>query len=360
METGPKLIRKNSKVLRKISFGNESRISSKDLWTAVAECPQINQIDLVHVDIQSNDLEAFWEACSKVETLTLLESEAHLEFDGSQATKSLPRFPKLKDLYLGMEDECLGQSQVAVIKNAPNLKSLDWQICQADIFPREGYLQVMSERMCPQLESLTMTTVRPMTDDEIALSIDAMTNTRVLDFGRGRFSDNAYRSLLSRHTATLRVFIAHGCPSLEVLEADGICGSDLVQIEESELSSANPVREERFFQLWDLHQEQAFRQLSRLTRLDELNIKNQSDFRSESLDLRLESRGGSLQRLASLKRLKSFNFTNTIQELSRWEIGWMFKHWPRLSTLEGTFSMDAKKDDKLRDYTNERLRDRQD
>ncbi|KAF9994715.1 hypothetical protein BGZ79_000498 [Entomortierella chlamydospora] len=282
---------------------------------------------------KSNDLEAFWEACSKVETLTLLESEAHLEFDGSQATKSLPRFPKLKDLYLGMEDECLGQSQVAVIKNAPNLKSLDWQICQADIFPREGYLQVMSERMCPQLESLTMTTVRPMTDDEIALSIDAMTNTRVLDFGRGRFSDNAYRSLLSRHTATLRVFIAHGY---------------------------DPVREERFFQLWDLHQEQAFRQLSRLTRLDELNIKNQSDFRSESLDLRLESRGGSLQRLASLKRLKSFNFTNTIQELSRWEIGWMFKHWPRLSTLEGTFSMDAKKDDKLRDYTNERLRDRQD
>ncbi|KAF9347456.1 hypothetical protein BGX26_001045 [Mortierella sp. AD094] len=226
---------------------------------------------------------------------------------------------------MGLEEECSGQSQIAVIKNAPNLKSLDWQISQSQIFPLEGYLQVMSRKMCPQLESLTVASPRTMTDYEIVLTMDAMTDARVLDFGTSEFSDNAYRSLLSRHAATIRVFIFHrygaprssmiqtimsNRPSLEVLDTYWICGDDLVQIDFSEPSDASgliktenivlgedwvclglkslsvefalgPHRD--FFWIGRPSSRSAdlaargFRQLSRLTRLEELNIESQTD-----------------------------------------------------------------------------------
>ncbi|KAF9352517.1 hypothetical protein BGX26_009685 [Mortierella sp. AD094] len=158
------------------------------------------------------------------------------------------------------------------------------------------------------------------------------------------------------------------CPSLEVLDVWTISGTDMVQIAQIqqddgeefetienivfaedwvclglktlsvifELSSrrqdveaSNSADARKLERQRRLEQDYVFQQLSRLTRLEKLDISCQSE-PVPSVDLRMESRGGGLNKLASLNRLELFHFYRTDQKLSKEEIDWMLKHWPKL------------------------------
>ncbi|KAF9999015.1 hypothetical protein BGZ80_010384 [Entomortierella chlamydospora] len=266
--------------------------------------------------------------------------------------------------------------------------------------------------MCPRLQGITVGRYL-MENDDIALTLDAMTDAVELNLGSSYFMEESFRSLMSRHADTIRVIILTrydaptsaavqtimtSCPSLEVIEAWLIRGRDLVRLKrlnqgggigstvttedvvsggdwvclglkslsmefslcryKQDVEQWDPVGAARFAQRVRLEQEYAFQQLSRLTRLEKLNIKSRGNSPIRSFDLRLESNGGGLDKLASLKRLEYFNFIHTVQDLSDLELNWMLDHWPRLQTMIGTFSKDHKKSDALRAYVNLRLRDR--
>ncbi|KAF9343603.1 hypothetical protein BGX26_005478, partial [Mortierella sp. AD094] len=111
---------------------------------------------------------------------------------------------------------------------------------------------------------------------------------------------------------------------------------------------------------WELEQGLAFRQLSRLTRLKRLKIldiipQEEIDY---GLDLKLESRGGGLDKLASLIRLKVFNFNYVVQEMSNKEMDWMLKHWPKLEVMDGTFNRELRESEILYGYASDQLEKR--
>ncbi|KAF9199901.1 hypothetical protein BGZ49_009939 [Haplosporangium sp. Z 27] len=103
-----------------------------------------------------------------------------------------------------------------------------------------------------------------------------------------------------------------------------------------------------------LEQEHAFRQLSRLSRLEVLNISHHSS-NHDTLDVRLESRGGGLEGLASLKSLEQFLFYGTSPDVNEDDINWMVEHWPRLRVMFGRFSYDFVESYILQSYAEEKL-----
>ncbi|KAF9081077.1 hypothetical protein BGX27_005111, partial [Mortierella sp. AM989] len=104
-----------------------------------------------------------------------------------------------------------------------------------------------------------------------------------------------------------------------------------------------------------LEQYHAFRQIGRLTLLQDLHISNQrSNTENErSLDLRLGTNGGGLEGLETLKELKRIEFHNTKQELSKEEVDWMVSQWPSLNCIRGTYHPDNAKDEDLAKYISE-------
>ncbi|KAF9202640.1 hypothetical protein BGZ49_007221 [Haplosporangium sp. Z 27] len=190
--------------------------------------------------------------------------------------------------------------------------------------------------------------------------------------------------------------ILSGCPLLEYFMADVIKGIDLVRIEStdpsnienssvdeilvlgkdwvcrklrflavffdmsSDVSANNQITakdEARLRRRQQLEQEIAFRQISRLTELRTLDFSEHArrDVTAESLRLRLRSRGGELDQLATLKNLEWIQFERTSQEFSEDELDWMVEHWPKLTGVYGTLHADDARNHQLKTYRNAKL-----
>ncbi|KAF9999013.1 hypothetical protein BGZ80_010504 [Entomortierella chlamydospora] len=402
------VIRNNSNNLKTFSLQNEPTLSSRGLWVALADCPNMSHIEVENLIILPEDMDVFWKACSMVETLSIVSTMVTLELNRPEEATPSARFPALQRLKIALSEDSTDETHFAILLNAPNLKSLDWRGKITTLFPIDRYRRMMSQRLLPKLQRLRMSSYQ-LSDQDIALSLDAMTDARELNMRFSIFSDKAYQSLMSRHATTIRVLIFNvanfptsamvqsilsSCFSLEILEARLISGTDLVRIGQVEQDGANgpetteniflgddwvclglksltvnfemtdnsnreelddPIGVERLERQHKLEQVHVFRQLSRLTRLEKVNIRSMHKH-SQSLDLRLESRGGGLDKLASLKRLEWFQFDWTAQELSREEIDWMLEHWPRLRIVIGTYHRDTEKDRGMQEYFGERLR----
>ncbi|KAF9124431.1 hypothetical protein BGW39_008210 [Mortierella sp. 14UC] len=108
------------------------------------------------------------------------------------------------------------------------------------------------------------------------------------------------------------------------------------------LNSKSPDSSVRLEKQRDLEQEHTFRQLSRLTHLEKLqmiNVIEEAPF-LHGVNLKLKARGGRLEDLATLTRLDTINFAGTKQWLEEEEVTWMWEHWPRLMFILGTFNQD--------------------
>lgn len=91
---------------------------------------------------------------------------------------------------------------------------------------------------------------------------------------------------------------------------------------------------------YDLEQEHTFRQLARLTKLENLHMINATGEPPfvQGVNLNLRTKGGRLEDLAPLTKLDTFNFAGTRQLLDEEELNWMWEHWPRLLFIMGTFN----------------------
>ncbi|KAF9999016.1 hypothetical protein BGZ79_007348 [Entomortierella chlamydospora] len=136
------------------------------------------------------------------------------------------------------------------------------------------------------------------------------------------------------------MFLPETFPKLSNLRLVSIRGFDNPRYRnESIIDKGNPEGLARLHRQQQLEQEQAFRQLSRLTRLRGLDISD-PDGRRQSLKFRLKSRGGELDQLESLKRLDWIQFGNAFQDLSENELDWMIGHWPKFVGLHGKYHED--------------------
>ncbi|KAF9344938.1 hypothetical protein BGX26_003732 [Mortierella sp. AD094] len=392
----PQLIRKSSNTLKifKITGDNDSGLSSNDLWRALAECPSIDHIEVYR--IYSEDMDAFWEVASKVEILHLVRSDISFGSDIPNAPTQSARFPRLKHLRMHLRNQ---DYEIAILKNAPNLGRLSWDIFGAAVIPRNIFRQVMTELRLPKLQGLRFG--HELDDEDVALALDAMTDADYLEFSWSYFSHLARRSLISRHAATIQTLIitcrddithceVHDiltdCPSLVTLITGRIYGPSLIQVNKFKADGAegSGVTEEvvlgkdwvclglRHLSLYfepngyaskavqRLEQEHLFRQLSRLTQLESLVLLADEEGDSYIPDLRLESSGGNLDKLTSLKRLETFSFQCTNQMLRKEEIHWMVEHWPSLKSVKGVFQTNDQYDKTLEVYLKEQLDKRKD
>ncbi|KAF9207319.1 hypothetical protein BGZ49_000734 [Haplosporangium sp. Z 27] len=254
------------------------------------------------------------------------------------------------------------------------------------------------------LHSLTLR--HPGLDDgDIATTLTAMTEARKFHVSSSNFLGNSYRALMANHamtiqhldfwncttiTSTMVQGILTGCPSLESLQAKAILGTDLVRIVDDDpkdptaperlilgkdwvclklkrlvvhfdLSSARahidqstPEGKTRFKRQQELEQYHAFRQVSRLTELEALDFRGDATISQgkKCLNLKLRSRGGELEQLASLKKLSHIEFYSTEQDMTEEEIDWMLEHWPKLTIFEGEPQKDRALCQKLINYAN--------
>jgi hypothetical protein len=177
--------------------------------------------------------------------------------------------------------------------------------------------------------------------------------------------------LLDAHDVTGEMVqnILSGCPHLEVFKARQILDTDLVQVKP--IGGTTPWNSQSaeqvvfskdwvclglktlslFFDfntkmmdtapdqsqiLQKIVQDHAFRQLSRLTMLESLNISGNIGDVADSLDLRLQSRGGKLEQLATLTKLKSFQCSSSQKKLmiSQLELDWMESTWGSQHTFK--------------------------
>ncbi|KAF8980516.1 hypothetical protein BGZ46_004093 [Entomortierella lignicola] len=381
---------------------------STALWNSLAQCNALTYLYLRHNTISSHDMKAFWEACSNIDRLTL--DEVNFEVDPvSEAATFLPTvFQSLKKLKLESIGGLSDLNQLGIIRRAPNLNDLIWQP-QSRNFPLDEYRQVMSSQIFMKLQFLKIYH-RDLSDEDIAITLDAMTEAKDLQLC-GHFSMNSYQSLMTNHAETIHSLdirycsstssdmvqgILSGCPLLEYFMADVIKGIDLVRIESTDLSnienssvdeilvlgkdwvcrklkflavffdmscdvSANnqitAKDEVRLRRRQQLEQEIAFRQISRLTELRTLDFSEHArrDVTAESLRLRLRSRGGELDQLATLKNLEWIQFERTSQEFSEDELDWMVEHWPKLTGVYGTLHADDARNHQLKTYRNAKL-----
>ncbi|KAF9163579.1 hypothetical protein BGX21_007285 [Mortierella sp. AD011] len=259
------------------------------------------------------------------------------------------------------------------MQRAPNLSMLHLQpVCQSP-FPQAEYRQAISNQAFKKLLRLRISQ-HVLDDEDIAMTIDAMTEAKYLEFYQGNFSKELvliadvepffYYSNIEhpqkceynrRHDPgdTIKVAVTHDIYGRHYPRPYTFDMSS----EDSIVDKSNPEGLTRLHRQQQLEQEQAFRQQFRLTRLRGLGISD-PDGRRQSLKLRLKSHGGELDQLESLKRLDWIQFGNTFRDLSENELDWMKGHWPKFVGLQGKYHEYESQHHKLKEYWSAKLKGR--
>ncbi|KAF9095993.1 hypothetical protein BGX27_001181 [Mortierella sp. AM989] len=357
-----------------------------NIWEAISTCSKLDKIRF-HKCHLLRAKEKLVDAIKHARILRV--TYTYYDFKGIKpplTTTSPPRLPNLQslDILRSREYSCSGDIS-PIIQHAPNLVSLkmDPQLAPDPA----SYMHELSVSIsgCPKLQDIKLDHMT-LLKEETTMVLDAITDAKRLDWGVGEISEQAFRSIMSRHartithlhlsespglTSSMAQTIMISCSLLESLKLSTISGTNLVRIntvdQGNQSSSKNtgrlilgedwiclrlralklqldlssitmnidrdtPEGESLFQRQQQLEQYHAFRQIGRLTLLQDLNIsESQYDTRNKrSLDLRLGENGGGLEGLAALKKLNTIKFRNTKQELSEKEIGWMISNWLHL------------------------------
>ncbi|KAF9111738.1 hypothetical protein BGX27_004526, partial [Mortierella sp. AM989] len=264
--------------------------------------------------------------------------------------------------------------QLSITLRSPNLVSLKLSVT-GDIHPKiQEYREAILAQGWSQLQKIDINGYI-LEDKDVAMTLDAMTNAKVLVLQGSLFAENAHRSLMTRHSTTIGTLdlrycrtitssmvqaILSKCPSLEVLRVYKLCGSDLVRLEPTDQTDQTGMADvdtivtgedwvclklrvlDLRFEMSgdvdrDLEQEYALRQLSRLSQLECLTIGCvfDDDRIKPTLMLTLDSHGRGLQQLSTLKRLKFLDVGYGGQMLYEQELRWMASNWPKLETMLG-------------------------
>jgi hypothetical protein len=259
------------------------------------------------------------------------------------------------------------------MKMAPNLTSLSLNLN----LPADGineYKSMVSTFSFPNIKELRLQAV--WGDDFVISTLNAKTMLEKIEVSGDEKGDIS-RPIIVNHSESIRDLnleysfhttgkmvqdILSGCPHLEVFKGRRINANDLVQFKPSSDGATFPTNNfiaskdwvclklktlslyfdmmmsstnwrnstQSQFQIQrEMMQNHAFRQLSRLTDLESLDISGAGGVCSiESLDLSLQSRGGKLEQLATLCKLKRFQYSTLHRvTIGDEELQWMGLNW---------------------------------
>ncbi|KAF9183178.1 hypothetical protein BGZ49_004611, partial [Haplosporangium sp. Z 27] len=331
--------------------------------------------------------------------LRLEEIKFDIDFEEISATFPPEGFPNMRELKLYSHKTFDSQIMLEILRRSPNLNLLDLKPDYQDAIDDE-FKRLIPAQLFSNLQSLTLTCYR-LDDDQLVSILDNMLPAKELKTWDSSFAEKSYRSFMKNHAETIQDLelygcstmtsamaqgILSGCPSLESFIANTIQGTDLARIEstdpgvetvvlgkewvclqlkylciqfdmsstEADIDQSTPEGEARFKRQQRLEQEHAFRQLSRLTKLRTLIFygSGSDGILRESLQLKLKSRGGELDRLATLKGLVKIWSNETEQDMSEEELDWIGENWPNINSMRGQLHSDEKRNEELKTYRN--------
>jgi len=330
-------------------------------WAAVSKLPGIRQLQLKGLYLEHEALEPFWNVCTQLENLQVLQGS----MDASLAkSRDFRRMTSLAILNVA----CIQPKDASEwFMKCPNLKEL-WIRpvlgAPGGTVPFPSTASLPNSGAWPLLEVLRLDD-RPITDDDLSKLISNMSRKpRVIRVGGSDFAKLSFETLRplfgglqrldlpnvikTRNSARMVHTILCYNPQLQVLNACRIKAIDLLQEHEPWVCG-------RSLRLLKIHfefpmnddddkadfQRPIFKRLATLRALEELDVtgryrlENKSD--EDALDFRLKS---GLGELATLKYLRSVSFERTRQQLEDEDVAWIAKHWQGLRTLRGLWNED--------------------
>ncbi|KAF9406675.1 hypothetical protein BGZ76_006291 [Entomortierella beljakovae] len=380
-----RLILENQNSLRSVNFNLVHLDGTDQLWSALSKCNNISRVGMVDTDNNPEALEPFVATCRKIKELSVVNSWIDITTPFTQLLESLAPFSNITHISYGpylYYSELSERTVLELIKNSPNLRSITWighPEFNSPVAPRNLglFMNTMTSKSRNHLKFINLS--GRLSDNSAALVLKAMEDAEGVKMSYIDFDRRSFKALTTNHantivnldislcfctTGVMVQVILSSCPSLENLNADIIGGVDLVRVMPTDDRGSVQIEVNRdwvclglqslglFFEMsrsingddvdekaksnsllqQKLEQMHAFRQLSRLHALVSLDISGgwKETARSESLQLRLGSHDGGLERLETLKGLRSFKAIGPIDVES---VAWMKKCWPNCDIL---------------------------
>ncbi|KAG0022784.1 hypothetical protein BGZ82_010909 [Podila clonocystis] len=373
-----------NRCLRHLQYFDQRIKPTGSIWKALVGCPVISSLQICRSTLRPEDMPAFWDACSKLETLHILDCS----FSDSENSSNMPtvQFSKLQTVWMVNVKDWLPQHQLYLIGQAPELRAWQWRLAGDFFFCSGEFQALMKRRPCASLGSLDIAR-DDIKDEDMAVALENMPLAVSLVTHWTQFGPLAFRSLQAhRHCNVIKTLdlyrctyvtsqmvqtLLSTCPLLESFAADTISGIDIVDGEpwvclkltslSVHLSLIGTIPEESQSmtqaEARSREQQRVCEQLSRLEKLHRLHIcrdvgRHQN---SKSLDFRLRKNGGVLEDLGDMKKLEYLNFHATDQQMDVEDMQWMYDHWPRLLFVLGRFHPDgARQRDVMEAYLEQR------
>ncbi|KAI8354829.1 hypothetical protein B0O80DRAFT_449807 [Mortierella sp. GBAus27b] len=344
-------------------------------WSLISLHQHITKLSLYYMEIKAADSQAFWEACLKLESLSL--DNVTIE-DGWIPTNV--SFAHMHTLTVFQVHQLDRNSQLQLILQCPELKVLLWSSTFQEEEPFVSMVDTITTNCWPHLNQLTLNC--GLQSKELTSILEAVGNLVTLKLIRYRWMEQSSLAL-NRHFSTLvrlelernRDFPSSSlrdvlcyCSQLEVLSGGDVLAWDIV--------NGGPWTCQRLRTLdicirvgeWERDfQPEIFRRLSTLTRLEFLTMTIPEDNIDGLGVLEFQLVHG-LGYLANLRKLKYVNFISDVDEdeedehgegdnngycpqLGKDEIAWIQLNWKSVS-IHGTLNSNTELNLKLRNLLN--------
>lgn len=332
------LVKRNNNSLQELTICDPSYTTNSAFWTSLGQCLQLKKVSIRQAKLEGSAIQAFWQGCMGLQSLTISELQVHGVFFGRHRGV----FHNMKHIELESIKSTRPVDQIQVLRRTPMLRSLHLFGDMGRSVTIPTLTRLLVDGCLPFLESLHIIQTDEFSDVELSSCLQAMSRVTQLIISQCDFEWLPLFSLMP-HFQWLKVFavsecesvtgavvqlVLESCPSLECISAARIeasvimCGRRWACLDLTSFL-VSIVLDSKEHSI-GCQSRMVYVQLARLRQLQVLSIQSERGKGTQGLDLRLES---GLYQLSSLKKLRLLRYSGTIQHISFEDVQWMRKHW---------------------------------
>ncbi|KAG0306132.1 hypothetical protein BGZ97_000858 [Linnemannia gamsii] len=353
---------------------------TNEFWEVIEnEWIRPRSLDVVSHVVEPGQSDAFWRACSRFETLSIISDDIPF-FPTGYKDSSTPSqqqqppvdvFPHIERLTLNFHPVGHGArpDHVDWIRRCPRLVYLAWNLVGRRS-PVKRLAAELKNATWPVLSSLRLEQSMH-TDRDLSDLVSRLPYLRILQFSQSTFGPLSFAALKAhpqmRSLHTLSVLSCPGftgsmaqavleqCPVLDTFAAPYISVHDVAQEGSQPWACVHSLRFLTVYvtcgpQSTIKSRQKMFDQLGLLSNIIHLDlgahrlfqlplqVRSQLTTYESTLSLKLSSDNGGLANFVGLTQLRHFSFKQTPQSLGMKEVHWVLDHWTHLSKIVGQFT----------------------
>ncbi|KAF9574730.1 hypothetical protein EC968_005735 [Mortierella alpina] len=337
-------------MLEWILFGLERKTSppTEFLQALVQSCPNLRRFESSQgIYDTKGQAEALLQVMTRVE-----EVSARYEYFINIPMIDRWHFPKLWELTMKDITGLSTQSQVDLMCQCPNLKTLKWTVSKESQFPVREFCERVPVA-CPKITQFHTDGYSVPDPKDLSRIMASLPRLEYLVLCANRITQSVFGSL-TRHFATLETLdvvdcfgftswmiqqVLETCPNLVKLSSSHLKMKDILhgkawvatrlRFLELDLKPSSSRTNDSMAEHWA-----TFKQLSKLTQLQTLATGTQG--LTAKLGIRFQLDYG-LAQLSTLTQLKELNMKRSYQRMSIKDVEWFGSHMKQLQRIEGIF-----------------------